>query len=151
MLRIGICSAMVLCVILLSSAPAAAELGKTEREILDVMAGQVRAWNDGDIEGYMGGYLHSDSLRFASGGTVTRGWEATLERYAKRYTSRKKMGVLTFSDLDVTLLSKDAAVVFGKWKLEREDDEPWGLFTVLFRRTGDGWRIVHDHSSSAKE
>ena len=150
MMRFGICSAIVVCLLLLSG-PAASDIGDTEREILNVMAAQVKAWNDGDIEGYMDGYLRSDSLRFASGGNVTRGWEATLERYEKRYSSRRKMGVLTFSDLDVNVLSGDAAIVFGQWKLERRRDEPWGLFTLLFRKTGDGWRIVHDHTSSAEE
>jgi ketosteroid isomerase-like protein len=61
------------------------------------------------------------------------------------------MGVLTFSDLDVTVLSEDAAIVFGKWKLKRRHDRPRGLFTLLFRKTEDGWRIVHDHTSSGDE
>lgn len=127
-----------------------AEIGETEHEILKVMADQVRAWNEGDIEGYMEGYVHSDSLRFASGGEVTYGWTETLERYEDKYHSKRRMGVLTFSDLDVTLLSEDAAIVFGMWKIERRDSEPWGLFTLLFRKTDAGWRIVHDHTSSGE-
>ena len=130
---------------------AASEIGDTEREILNVMAEQVRAWNEGDIEGYMEGYDRSDSLRFASGGDVNYGWKTTMERYKDRYSTRRKMGILTFSDLDVTLICDDAALVFGQWKLERKDDEPWGLFTLLFRKTEAGWRIVHDHTSSAGE
>jgi ketosteroid isomerase-like protein len=59
------------------------------------------------------------------------------------------MGVLTFSDLEVNVLAEDAAVVFGKWELERRGEDPWGLFTLLFKKTDDGWRIVHDHTSSA--
>lgn len=149
MLRLAVCSVAALCMTLLSPVPAAADLGETENEILNVMADQVKAWNDGDIEEYMQGYHQSDSLRFASGGKVFRGWEATLERYEERYTTRKKMGVLTFSNLNVTIISEDAALVFGKWKLERRNDEPWGLFTLLFRKTDEGWRIVHDHTSSA--
>jgi len=123
---------------------------KIKNEILAVVDDQMRYWNEGDIEKYMVGYDRSDSLRFASGGKVSYGWETTLERYQSGYPDKAAMGLLTFSDIDITVISKDAALVFGKWELEREDDTPWGLFTLLFRKTKDGWRIVHDHTSSAK-
>jgi ketosteroid isomerase-like protein len=145
LLLAGLCLAVTL------PSRAAAEIGERQREILNVLADQVKAWNDGDIEGYMEGYVHSDSLRFASGGDITYGWGAALERYEERYPSKSRMGTLSFSDLDVTLLSDDAALVFGKWNLKRRHDEPWGLFTLLVRRTGDGWRIVHDHTSSGED
>jgi ketosteroid isomerase-like protein len=118
--------------------------------ISKVLSQQAKAWNNGDIDGYMEGYLRSDTLRFASGGGVSYGWEITLNRYKKGYPDRATMGWLTFSDIDIQIISNDAAIVFGKWELEREEDRPWGLFTLLFRKTSQGWRIVHDHTSSAK-
>jgi ketosteroid isomerase-like protein len=57
------------------------------------------------------------------------------------------MGVLTFSDLEINVLSKDAAIVLGNWALQRETDKPGGKFTLIFRKFKDGWRIVHDHTS----
>lgn len=140
-----------LCYVVFVPGRAAAEIGERQREVLNVLAAQVKAWNEGDIDGYMEGYARSDSLRFASGGQVTYGWTSTMERYKDRYSSKRKMGTLTFSDLDVTLISDDAALVFGRWNLERRHDKPWGLFTLLLRRTDDGWRIVHDHTSSGEE
>ena len=121
-----------------------------ESEIRTVIDQQKDGWNEGSIEGYMAGYFQSDSLRFASGGNVTYGWESTLKRYQKGYPDRSAMGFLTFSNIDVRVISSDAALVFGKWELEREKDHPWGLFTLIFRNTEDGWRIVHDHTSSAE-
>lgn len=121
-----------------------------KKEVLRVLEKQVQAWNSFDIEGFMEGYLKSDSLRFASGGRVSYGWQTTLEGYKTRYPDSKAMGKLTFSDLDITVLSSDAAFVFGRFRLEREHDEPTGLFTLLFRKTEEGWRIVHDHTSSAQ-
>ena len=59
------------------------------------------------------------------------------------------MGHLTFSGLDVTVLSDDSAYVFGRWSLAQEKDDPHGLFTLVFRRLDEGWRIVHDHTSAA--
>ena len=106
-------------------------------------------WNQGNIDEYMEGYYQSDSLRFASGGTITFGWQFVRDRYHRRYGSAALMGKLTFSELDATVISNDAAILFGRWELERENDRPGGLFTLLFRNTEQGWRIVHDHTSAA--
>jgi uncharacterized protein (TIGR02246 family) len=117
--------------------------------IQDVLTAQVAAWNRGDIEAFMDGYARTDSLRFASGGSVQRGWEAALERYQASYPDQAAMGTLAFQQLDIRLLSPTSALVFGRWQLTRSSDAPSGLFTLLFMRRTDGWRIVHDHTSSA--
>jgi uncharacterized protein (TIGR02246 family) len=122
---------------------------KSIAAIRAVMDAQAAAWNRGDIETYMDGYARSADTVFVSGDRVTRGWQTVLERYKKTYDSRDKMGVLTFSDLEITLISKDAAIVLGRWHLQRSKDEPHGRFTLLFRKTNAGWKIVHDHTSSA--
>jgi ketosteroid isomerase-like protein len=124
-----------------------AQNSKIESDIRAVMNDQVAAWNRGDIEGFMRGYWNSDKLTFVSGANVTRGWQPTLDRYKKNYDSREKMGTLSFSDLEITVLSKDAAVVLGSWSLAREKDNPHGKFTLVFRKFKDGWRIVQDHTS----
>jgi ketosteroid isomerase-like protein len=116
--------------------------------ITAVLNAQQRAWNEGNIRGYMEGYWKSDSLLFTSGGKTQRGWQATFEKYSKSYNSKEKMGALKFSDLEFPLLSPEAAWVFGKWELERSGDHPAGLFTLIFRKIPDGWKIVHDHTSS---
>ena len=114
-----------------------------------VLDAQKDAWNLGDIEGYMDGYARSADITFVSGDTITRGWQTVLDRYKKNYDSREKMGTLTFSDLETRVLSNDAAVTIGRWHLQRAGDQPHGRFTLVFRRTRPGWRIVHDHTSSA--
>jgi len=122
---------------------------KTIAAIRAVLDAQRDAWNRGDIEGYMDGYERSEQTVFVSGDNLTRGWQTVLERYKKNYNTREKMGTLTFSDLEVTLLGKDAAVVLGRWHLQRANDEPHGRFTLVIRRTKHGWKIIHDHTSSA--
>jgi ketosteroid isomerase-like protein len=123
------------------------QTSKIESDIRAIMNDQVAAWNRGDIDGFMRGYWNSDKLTFISGTNVTRGWQPTLDRYKKNYHSKAKMGTLTFSDLEITVLSKDAAVVLGSWSLARENDNPHGKFTLVFRKFKDGWRIVQDHTS----
>ena len=132
---------------LLSSAPTFAQPNKTEAAIRKVMDDQAAAWNRGDIDGFMDGYWKSDKLTFVSSSNVTRGWQETLDHYKKSYDTRAKMGTLTFSELETTVLSKDAAVVLGSWSLAREKDNPHGKFTLIFRKFKEGWRIVMDHTS----
>lgn len=120
-----------------------------EIEIGLLLASQQAAWNEGDIEGFMAGYWQSPQLRFGSGGTVTRGWQETLERYQQGYRDRSAMGELSFTDLDYTILSEDAAVLHGRWQLTRDGDAPSGLFTLVLRRFPEGWRIISDTTTSA--
>jgi len=120
---------------------------KMAREVRAVLDAQVEAWNRGDIEGFMRGYAESDETTFVSGDVVTRGWTVVLNRYRKNYDSREKMGTLTFSELEIKRVASDTAIVLGRWQLKRTADTPHGRFTLIFRRTRSGWRIVHDHTS----
>jgi ketosteroid isomerase-like protein len=120
---------------------------KISEAIKSVMNTQAAAWNAGDIESFMQGYWKSEQMKFVSGDNVSRGWQAALDRYKKNYDSKAKMGVLTFSDLEIDVVSKDAAVVLGNWSLAREKDNPKGKFTLIFRKFREGWKIVHDHTS----
>ena len=117
-------------------------------EIRVLLTQQASDWNNGNMDSYMEGYWKSDSLLFTSGGNIRRGWRVTLEKYRKSYDSKSKMGVLSFADLEIHLLSTTSAWVFGRWQLERKNDRPGGVFTLLLRRCSDGWKIIHDHTSS---
>ncbi|HLX12199.1 MAG TPA: DUF4440 domain-containing protein [Bacteroidota bacterium] len=118
-------------------------------KIRAVLDAQVAAWNNGDIPGYMRGYWNSDSLIFTSGGAIRRGWQATLEKYKSSYDTKEKMGELSFSDLEVHVLSSTSAWCLGHWDLKRANDNPHGVFTLILRKFIDGWKIVHDHTSSS--
>ena len=128
-------------------AQSANEIAKIKTDIIAIMDAQTAAWNRGDVDGFMLGYWNSGDLVFVSGDGVTRGWQPTLDRYKKNYNSREKMGALKFSDLEINVISKNAAVVLGSWALTRANDNPKGKFTLIFRKLSGGWRIVHDHTS----
>jgi ketosteroid isomerase-like protein len=126
------------------------------RAVRAVLRRQRRAWNRGDLEGYMRGYARTDTLRFAAGAQERTGWEETLARYRRSYPDAQAMGTLSFSEVDVDLLSGRHALVFGRWDLAYDEEasrtSAGGLFTLLFEKTasadGSPWRIVHDHTSS---
>ena len=120
-----------------------------EDRILSVLSSQQAAWNAGDIDGFMEGYWVSPDLRFASGGTVTYGWQATRDRYHANYADRSIMGTLEFSNLEVDLIDDGAAIVHGAWALARADDRPAGLFTLVLKDLDGDWKIVSDTTTSA--
>ena len=135
----------------ISAAPTGRQQDRTNAvvQIRSILRAQQDAWNRGDIDAFMNGYERSRSTIFVSEDTVKRGWETVRARYRKKYSDRAKMGLLTFSDLEIASLGPDAAVVLGRWKLKRAQDQPHGRFTLIFRRLPEGWRIVHDHTSAA--
>ena len=117
------------------------------RRVLDK---QVEDWNRRDLEAFMQGYWHSPALTFFSGGTTVSGWEETLGRYRNRYQSTgNEMGSLSFLDLKIELLGPSAAFVRGRFHLKMSGSEAGGLFTLTFRKFADGWKIIHDHTSTA--
>jgi ketosteroid isomerase-like protein len=118
-------------------------------EIRAVMNAQVAAWNRGDIDGFMDGYVRSDKLEFVSGGKITRGWQTVRDRYHKKYNTRGTMGTLRFSNIDVRMLKPNIALVLGRWELKRRKDRPHGSFSLTFRRQPEGWRIVHDSTDQS--
>lgn len=119
-----------------------------ETEVRAVLEKQAREWNAGNLAGFMETYAPGEATRFASGGSVTRGWQTVFDRYRGNYNSRAKMGTLTFADLEITVTGPDTVIAFGRFLLKRETDAPTGLFTLTLRRLPQGWRIIQDHTSA---
>ncbi|WP_420316335.1 YybH family protein [Ekhidna sp.] len=118
-----------------------------ERAIREVLAQQVECWNEGDLECFMEGYWKSEQLVFIGSKGLTYGWQQTLDNYKKRYPDKSAMGILSFELIIVEPLSEDFWTVIGKWNLKLNSDNPNGHFSLIFRRLGDEWVIVSDHSS----
>jgi ketosteroid isomerase-like protein len=117
--------------------------------IARVLGDQMAAWNRGDLDAYMAGYVHSNSLVFTSGAKVRTGYDETLAAYRKRYgNDRASMGTLEFNLLRVDPVGSDGAVVLGRWDLALVGGPVGGIFSVVLERQGDGWRIIHDHTSA---
>ncbi len=122
------------------------------KTIEDVLHTQQAAWNRGDLDAFMTGYWNSPELTFFSGAKEHDGWQAALDRYRATYASPgHEMGKLVFSSLRIEMLGPDAAFVRGAWGLTMPDRKtPHGLFTLVFRKFPSGWKIIHDHTSSAE-
>jgi ketosteroid isomerase-like protein len=116
--------------------------------ILTLLNDQTAAWNRGDIEGFMNGYWNSDQTELVSGEGVARGWQALLHRYRHAYPDRKAMGHLSFSNLEIHVECATGGYAIGEYHLQRDSDNPSGVFTLNFRKFLEGWRIVVDHTTA---
>lgn len=131
-----------------SALPKPADERKADREAISaVLSAQQAAWNRGDVDVFLVGYWHSPELTFSGSSGVTRGWDGVLVRYKKNYPDRGAMGLLDFSELEFRFLGADAALVLGRWHLKRDKDDVGGVFTLVWQRFPDGWKIIHDHTS----
>ena len=103
----------------------------------------------GEVNAFLEGYWHSPELTFSGSSGIARGWDGVLARYKKNYPDRAAMGQLDFSDLEFRFLAQDAALVLGHWHLAREKDgDIGGVFSLVWQRFPEGWRIIHDHTSA---
>lgn len=122
---------------------------EADREAINaVLSAQQTAWNRGDVDAFLVGYWRSPELTFSGSNGVARGWDGVLARYKKNYPDRGTMGRLDFSELEFRFLGPDAALVLGRWHLKREKDDVGGVFTLVWQRFPDGWKIIHDHTSA---
>jgi len=116
--------------------------------ITGVLRSQQEAWNRGDVETFLVGYWQSPELTFSGTSGVSRGWDGVLARYKKTYPDRAAMGQLDFSGLEFRFLGPEAALVLGKWHLKRDKGDISGVFTLVWQRFPNGWKIIHDHTSA---
>jgi ketosteroid isomerase-like protein len=118
--------------------------------ILEVLKNQQCSWNNGDVDAFLEGYWHSPELTFSGTSGIARGWDAVRARYKKSYADRAIMGQLEFSDLQFRFLGPDAALVLGHWHLTRAKGDIGGVFSLVWQRFPEGWRIIHDHTSAVE-
>ena len=155
LLRLSLFIAASCAAILAQSQPSPVPVSGDQAAIRAALSAQVEAWNRADIPAFMQAYDNSEETTFI-GLSVRKGYEPILKRYQEAYATPAAMGKLTFSDLDVRLLpgacgAPEIALVTGRFHLSREtrgeakkDD---GIFSLVWRKGPEGWKIVLDHSS----
>ena len=143
-------SRRLLLLLLSVSGCATVDPARDRSDILAVLHAQADAWNRGDLDAFVTGYRRSEETVFAGGDKVHRGFDAMVRRYKEAYPTREKMGRLTFSRIAFEQQDSDRAVMTGSWELELAgtDKRPGGVFTLIWKKFDDGWKIVHDHTSS---
>ncbi len=145
---------LLCCLTLLAAAAFPQNSGETSSDataIKQVLNDQQTAWNRGNIDTFMQGYNNSPDTTFI-GKTIAHGYDIILARYKKSYATRAAMGTLDFSELTVKMLGQNYAVVTGKFHLTRTatgGGEASGVFSLIFQREPQGWRITLDHTTTS--
>ncbi|MEN9523296.1 MAG: hypothetical protein RL065_1673 [Bacteroidota bacterium] len=125
-----------------------AQKNKTEKAILQTLANQQNAWNNGDLLSFMSqGYWNNDSLQFVTAKNITKGYNKMLLRYLDKYPDKKSMGILKMDVIKIQKINRSNYLVIGHWLLKREADNPQGHFILLFKKINHKWLIVIDHTS----
>ncbi len=118
-------------------------------KIESLLAKQVEAWNEGNLEKFMETYRNSEKLSFVGSRGPTFGWQQTLENYKTGYPDKAAMGKLKFTILNISKIDKKTVFVIGKFDLTREIGNLSGYYTLVIQKFGKEWLIVSDHSSSS--
>ena len=114
--------------------------------ILKVMKDQEIAWSKNDLEGFMQGYIKSDSLKFYGKSGLTKGWQQTLDNYKKGYPTKEHSGTLTFKVNDISTIEKGSYWVMGEYFLSRTVGDANGIFMIIFKKIDGEWKIIADMS-----
>jgi uncharacterized protein (TIGR02246 family) len=117
------------------------------RAVLDK---QVVDWNRGDMEAFASGYKKSPDILFM-GSRISKGYDQMLDGYKKSFSNKEKMGVLSFSELEVQLLDEHFATVTGRFHLERSaagGGNAGGFYLLVMEKTPAGWKIVRDDTTN---
>jgi uncharacterized protein (TIGR02246 family) len=124
---------------------------RDQAAIQKLMEAQQAAWNRGDVDAFMTVYWHSPDVTFSGASGIVRGWDAVLARYKKTYADREAMGHLEFSQLEFRSLGRDSFLLLGHWHLTRTKDDVGGVFSLVWQRFPEGWRIIHDHTTAVAQ
>jgi ketosteroid isomerase-like protein len=139
---------LIFIVLLLINFSGFAQSNKDKEDVKKVLSEQQSLWNQGKIEAFMEYYQKSEDLKFIGKNGITKGWNATLERYLKSYPNREAMGQLTFQILEVDITDGKTAWVLGKWDLQRPKlGNLGGHFTLLMKKINGKWLVLRDHTS----
>ncbi len=156
MLRRGVFCGLLFACVALGMGSSLRTQAQEERQsdraaITKILDAQQKAWNEGNVDAFLEGYWRSPELTFSGSSGIARGWDGVAARYKKNYPDRAAMGRLDFSNLEFRFLGKDAALVLGHWHLSRAQGDIGGVFSLVWQRFPEAWRIIHDHTSAVAE
>lgn len=123
---------------------------KDSISIVKVLKFQEDAWNEGNINKFMEGYLKSEKIVFTGSSGSIYGWEETKKRYLNNYSNRTLMGNLKFKIINFQKLGEDIIQMQGSYYLKRKIGDSKGFFSLIWKKENEKWFIISDHTSVSK-
>lgn len=117
------------------------------RSMLAELARSQEGWNAGSLADHVAFYV--DSVTFMTARGPRPGRDRVVEEFSRSYfRDGRPLQALSFDRVAIRALGPDHALMTGNFHLRgggREEQQGW--FTLVWMRTADGWRVIHDHSS----
>lgn len=137
-----------------ASAPAKRTPAKTEptaKDVTDAFNALLEGIRHTDVKVVTGAYWNSPQLTiYNSNGSVTKGWAQVHSNVESAYANLKDVTLET-RDVHVQMLGRDGAVVSFLWTQSQTvngtPETGTGRTTLVYRRIGATWKIVHRHTS----
>ena len=112
------------------------------------LEGQIRAWNDGDINLAMTFYWNTPEMLWINKSGIQKGYESVLADFKTEFADPKKMGIYSYSPLHIEVLSESSAYFVIDWKIELEGNRLMGgISSQLWRLVEGRWVVVAEHAS----
>jgi uncharacterized protein (TIGR02246 family) len=119
------------------------------REIAAQLDRAASDWNRGDLEGFLSDYAPDSSTTFVDGRRARHGLGFIRQNYERWFAPGARRDSLHFEELEARPLSPTLALVTARFVLQRNGVvSSSGPFTLVMERRRQGWKILHDHSSS---
>lgn len=118
------------------------------KEVRQALAGQVQAWNQGNLEQAMSFYWESPQMLWISKAGIDKGYAPVLDMFRKDFSDRSKMGVYTYEPLHIEEVSQKAVFFVFRWQIELEGKRLMGsVSSQLWKKIGGNWVISSEHAS----
>ena len=143
-------SAFVLLMVLVSFLVTVRWMEGKDPEVTEVIVialhKSAEGWNAGDLDAFLAPYDETAHYMTGSGPV---GWDGMRARYREKYfLEGRPEQALEFDRIEVREPGGGIALVTGSFRLSGGGKpEKSGWFTLIWKRTPVGWRIIHDHSS----
>jgi ketosteroid isomerase-like protein len=122
---------------------------RLQLDVTKVLLAQQRAWNDGNLDGYLSHYKDAPDTQAVLEGPV-RGLANVRTAYHTNYPNRESMGTLEQSEIEVRALGDNFALATGRYHLTRsrkKGPDADGGFTEIFEKTAAGWQVIYSETS----
>ena len=138
----------VLALLLFASAPALRAQDTAEKEIQQALDAMLEAWNRDDLDAHLAPY--ADSATWTTSTGLLHGRAAIRESLVKAFQrGTDLLGELSFGKAVFRRLGPDAMVTNGSFQVGNLPNGKSinGQSTLIWKRIGSKWQILHDHSS----
>jgi uncharacterized protein (TIGR02246 family) len=131
-----------------ASAPATPTADNAQALIQQELDNMLTAWNRDDLTAHVAAY--ADSATWTTGTGLLHGKAAITQTLIKSFQrGGELLGELSFGPSEFRRLAPDVMVTNGSFKVAKlpSGKDINGQSTLIWKRTGGKWQIIHDHSS----